>query len=45
MWLNILNNPDKRIKIHKDIEALMNVPVDYDDEVERDKTKPLLLLR
>ena len=27
----------------KDIEALMNIPVDYDDEVERKKNLPLIL--
>ena len=43
MWTDILNNPEKGMKFRKDIGALMNVHVDYDDEVERKKNNPLIL--
>ena len=40
---DILNNHEQVIKFSKDIAARMDVSVDYDDEVERNKTHPLLL--
>ena len=43
IWTDILNKPEQRMNFCKDIEALMNIPVDYDDEVERKKNLPLIL--
>ena len=40
---DILNNPEQVIKFSKDIAARMDVSVDYDDDIERNKTHPLLL--
>ena len=45
MQTGILNHPDQGMKFCKDKAALINVPVDYDDEFERKKTHPLLLPR
>ena len=43
MWSNILNKPKQGPPFKKDRSILMNVPVDYDDEVERKATHPGLL--
>ena len=45
MWTDILNKAEQGMKFCKDIAALMNVSVYYDDEVERKKTHPLILPR
>ena len=43
MWTDILNKAEQGMKFCKDIAALMNVTVYYDDEVERKKHFPLLM--
>ena len=45
MWTDILNKPEQGMDFCKDRASLMNVPVDYDGEVERKKTHLLLLPR
>ena len=37
MWTDILNKPEQGMKFRKDRAALMNVTVDYDDEIKRKK--------
>jgi hypothetical protein len=43
MWTDVLNKPEQGTPFRKDRAALMNVPVEYDDEVERKRTHPKLL--
>ena len=43
MWTNVLNKPEQSVKFRLDRAELMNVPVDYDDDVERRRTHPKLL--
>jgi len=45
MWTDVLNKPEQGAKFRLDRAELMNVPVDYDDEVERRRTHPKLLSR
>ena len=45
MWTNVLNKPEQGAKFRLDRAELMNVPVDYDDDVERRWTHPKLLSR
>ena len=45
IWTDILKNPDQGMNFCKDRAALMNVPVNYNDEFERKKTHLLLLSR
>ena len=37
MWTDILNKLEKGLQFRKDTASLMNVPVDYNDKVERKK--------
>ena len=43
MWCDVLNKPKQGPAFHKDRSFLMNVPIDYDDDVERKQTHPDLL--
>jgi hypothetical protein len=43
MWADVLNKPKQGASFRKDRAALMNVPVDYDDNVERARTPTKLL--
>jgi hypothetical protein len=43
MWADVLNKPKQGAAFRLDRSHLMNVPVDYDDDVERSKTHPKLL--
>ena len=43
MWSEILNRPKQGKSFSDFREMLMNVPEDYDDEVERRATHPSLL--
>ena len=43
MWCDILNNPKQGAPSIQDCSHLMNVPVDYDDKVERKANHPTLL--
>ena len=43
MWADVLNKPKQGKGFRLDRSHLMNVPVDYDDEVERKATHPGLL--
>ena len=43
MWTNVLNKPEQGAKFRLDRAELMNVPVDYNDNVERRRTNPKLL--
>ena len=43
MWADILNKPKQGAAFRLDRSHLQNVPVDYDDEVERKRTHPSLL--
>ena len=43
MWADVLNKPKQGKGFRLDRSHLMNVPVDYDDEVERKATHPDLL--
>ena len=45
MWTDVLNKPEQGAKFRLDRAELMNVPVDYDDDVERRRTHPKLLSR
>ena len=45
MWSDVLNKPKQGAGFRKDRSVLMNVPVDYDDQVEYAKTHPDLLPR
>ena len=40
MWTNVLNKPEQGAKFRLDRAELMNVPVDYGDDVERRRTHP-----
>ena len=44
MWCDILNNPKQGAPSIQDCSHLMNVPVDYDDKVERKANHPTLLV-
>ena len=43
MWCDILNKPKQGVSYRLDRSHLMNVPVEYDDDVERKLTHPALL--
>jgi hypothetical protein len=43
MWANILTKPKQGSPFRLDRSILMNVPINYDDNVERRLTNPLLL--
>ena len=43
MWADVLNKPKQGKGFRMDHSHLMNVPVDYDKEVERKNTHPRLL--
>ena len=43
MWCGILNKPKTGRPYRLDHSHIMNVPVDYDNEVERKATNPALL--
>ncbi len=43
MWSDVLNKPKQGTPLKKDRWMLMNVPVEYDDEVEFQNTHPYLL--
>ena len=43
MWTDVLNKPEQGAKFRLDRAELMNVPVDYDDNIERRRTHPKLL--
>ena len=43
MWADVLNKPKQGRPFRLDRSHLMNVPIDYDDEMERAKTHPELL--
>jgi hypothetical protein len=43
MWADVLNKPKQGAAFRLDCSHLINVPVDYDDDVERSKTRPKLL--
>ena len=43
MWVDILTKPKQGTPFKKDKELLQNVTIDYDDEVERKRTHPVLL--
>ena len=45
MWTDVLNKPEQGVKFRRDRAELMNVPVDYDDDVERRRTHPKLVSR
>ena len=45
MWTDILNHPEEGMKFCRYRPYLMNVPVDYNDEIERNKTHQLHLPR
>ena len=45
MWTDVLNKPEQGTPFRKDRAALMNVPVDYNDDAERRRTHPKLLSR
>ena len=43
MWCDILNKKNQVSPYRLDVSHLMNIPVDYDDGVERKATHPALL--
>ena len=43
MWCDILNKPKQGASYRLDRSHLMNVPIEYDDDVERRLTHPALL--
>jgi hypothetical protein len=43
MWADVLNKPKQGASFRRDRSHLMNVPTDYDDEIERSRTHPKLL--
>ena len=43
MWMDVLSKPEQGTPFRKDGADLMNVPVEYDDEVECNRTQPKLL--
>ena len=43
MWVNMSTKPKQGTPFKVDTSMLMNVPVDYDDEIEPANTNPLLL--
>jgi hypothetical protein len=43
MWADVLNKPKQGAAFRLDRSHLMNVPMDYDDDIERSKTHPKLL--
>ena len=45
MWTNVLNKPEQGAKFRLNRAELMNVTVNYDDEVECRRTHPKLLSR
>ena len=40
MWADVLNKPKQGASFRLDRSHLMNVPTDYDDDIERSKTHP-----
>ena len=45
MWSDVLNNTKQGTSFQLDRRHLQNVPVEYNNEVERKRTYPLLLLK
>ena len=45
MWVGMLTKPKQGTPFKKDRALLQNVPIDYDDKVERKRTHPVLLPR
>ncbi len=43
MWADVLTKPKQGAPFRLDRSHLMNIPINYDDDVERSKTHPLLL--
>ncbi len=43
MWANVLTKPKQGGPYRLNHSYLMNIPINYDDYVERAKTHPLLL--
>ena len=43
MWVDMNTKPKQGTPFKIDRSSLMNVPVDYDDKIERAKTEPMLL--
>ncbi len=43
MWADVLTKPKQRGPFRLDRSHLMNIPINYNDGVERTKTHPLLL--
>ena len=43
MWADVLNKPKQGASFRRDRGHLMNVPTDYDNEIERSRTHPKLL--
>ena len=43
MWVDLLNKPKQGAAFRKDRAMLMNCPIEYDNEVERISTNPVLL--
>ena len=43
MWADVLNKPKQGASFRRDRSHLMNVPTDYDDEIEQSRTHPKLL--
>ena len=43
MWVDMLTKPKQGTPFRRDRSILMNVDIDYDDELERKNTDPLLL--
>ena len=44
MWSDVLRKPQQGILIKKMRAVLMNVKVNYDDDLKRRNTRPMLLL-
>ena len=43
MWADVLNKPKQGASIRLDRSHLVNVPIDYDNNIDRTKTHPKLL--
>ena len=43
MWADVLNKPKQGASFRQDRSHLMNVPTDYDNEIEQSRTHPKLL--
>ncbi len=43
MWADVLTKPKQGGPFRLNRSHLMNIPINYDDNVERTKTHPLLL--